>query len=147
MAISQLEGYWLSGHIRELKRQQQQEHAGKDATTSTLTTSTTTSSSSGPSQAGGETPPPVAGDLPAPRALHSALDAEDPTVQALNEALDHADKVVEAARAALVSYLGVSRPAAGRRVEDVKGERVKHRGTFGEAEGPSRRGGAGGGSG
>ncbi|ROW17040.1 hypothetical protein VPNG_01228 [Cytospora leucostoma] len=150
MTISQLEGYWLSGHIRELKKQQQ-EHAGKDATTTT-TTSSSSSSSSDTFQADGETPPPPTTTPPAAEDLtviraHNSLDAKDPTVQALNDALDHAEKVVEAARTALVSYIDVSRSAAGRRIEEVKGERVKHRGTFGEAEGSSRRGGGGEGSG
>ncbi|KAK7746668.1 hypothetical protein SLS53_001853 [Cytospora paraplurivora] len=151
MTIPQLEGYWLSGHIRELKRQQQ-EHAGKDATTTTTTTSSSSSSSSDTSQADSEIPPPPATTTPKAEDLsvlraHNSLDAKDPTVQALNDALDHAEKVVEAARTALVSYIDVSRSAAGKRIEEVKGERVKHRGTFGEAEGSSRRGGGAEGSG
>ncbi|ROV92047.1 hypothetical protein VMCG_09535 [Cytospora schulzeri] len=129
MSPSQLEGYWLSGHIRELKKDQKEQDE-KDAQSSAEKTTAT---------AGAPSPktPPEHPDPPVLRASIS-LDAKDPTVQALQQALDHAEKVVVAARTALVSYMDVSQSAGG--VHDGKGlDRVKHRGTFGEGGGPLRR--------
>ncbi|KUI58043.1 Histone-lysine N-methyltransferase ash1 [Cytospora mali] len=125
MTSSQLEGYWLSGHIRELKKDQKEQDE-KDSQSSTSNTTTLSPPS----------PPPEHPDRPILRASIS-LDAKDPTVQALQEALDHAEKVVDAARTALVSYMDVSRSVAEE--DDGKGDRVKHRGTFGQGGGSLRR--------
>lgn len=132
MSPSQLEGYWLAGHIRELKREQkgQEERKAQPATSN----GTTAAASALPSQM--TTPPEQQPDPPALRTSVS-LDAEDPTVQALQQALDHAEKVVVAARTALVSYMDVSKSAGGDDDEKCL-DRVKHRGTFGEGGDPSR---------
>lgn len=97
MTGEQLAGYWLSGHIRALKREQEQQQSQTNGTTTTAKESESESSSL-------LRPPP-----PPPQQQHSSggrLDRRDPTVQALQEALAHAEKVVIAAKTALVLYLG-----------------------------------------
>lgn len=139
MSPSQLEGYWLSGHIRELKRDQKEEQDEKDAQ-SPSSNKTVTADPQSPTIPPPQPQPPQQQqrpDRPNPRGSVS-LDARDPTVQALQQALDHAEKVVVAARTALVSYMDVAKSAAG----DVGGkglDRSKHRGTFGEGGLPLRR--------
>lgn len=128
MSPSQLEGYWLSGHIRGLKKDQKEQDE-KDAQSPSSNKTVT---------AGPPSPrtPRQHPDRPVLRAPVS-LDARDPTVQALQQALEHAEKVVVAARTALVSYMDVSTAAGGD--HDGQGlDRVKHRGTFGEG-GPQFR--------
>lgn len=88
MGQEQLAGYWLSGHIRELKSEQQQQNQQR----AKLTTSSSLLH------------PPPQQIIPS----SAGLDRKDPTVQALQEALAHAEKVVIAAKSALVSYLDVS---------------------------------------
>lgn len=155
MAPSQLEGYWLSGHIRQLKRYQQQEQQpeqeqdAEDAQSPTSDkTETPATGASSPSMPTPTSDDEYSADPPVLRANRGSisLDAKDPTVQALEEALDYAEKVVVAARTALDSYMDVSKTAAAAvaaaaagHEDDGKGERVKHRGTFGENGGPLRR--------
>lgn len=115
MTHDQLAGYWLSGHIRELKgeqeqQQQQQQQQQQRGNGTTTTTTTTTKPASGP-EASEATPSLFSSLRPPPqRVLSAGLDPKDPTVQALQEALAHAEKVVVAAKAALVSYLDVPQP-------------------------------------
>lgn len=96
MTPSELEGYWLSGHIRKLLSEQQQQPNGNGA--------------------GLRPEPPV-------RRPSAVLPREDPTVRALQEALEHAEKVVVAAKTALVSYVEFSsaeRPIGQTRPEPGK---------------------------
>ena len=96
---SQLEGVWLSGHIRALLSA---------------------------ADAGLDTPAPSSPrEGAAPRQAATTVDTDDDddaTAQALRDALVHAEKVVAAARRALVSYvgageepLGTERPGCGAR--------------------------------
>lgn len=122
MTRQQLAGYWLSGHIRELKREQEQgqeqqssnSHSarvtvggsgggGGSSSGTTTTTSEQQPSSSSSSSSSSLLRPP------SPQHQQSGgLDRKDPTIQALQEALAHAEKVVVAAKSALVSYLDAS---------------------------------------
>lgn len=157
MTASQLDGYWLSGHIRELKRDQKERDEGRrrrrntdggggggGARPASNSEDVTAAAAADDNEDGPGTPPQHRG-----RRLRApvSLDAGDPTVQALQQALDHAEKVVVAARTALVSYMDVSKSAGGGGGvgvvvggRDGKGlDRMKHRGTFGEGGGPLRR--------
>lgn len=111
MTREQLAGYWLSGHIRELKgeQQQQQNHQPQNQQDQGLDQQQKQQQQQ---QQNGLTN----GDNnnstaeATRRARERGLDRRDPTVQALQDALAHADKVVIAAKSALVSYLDVSPP-------------------------------------
>lgn len=107
MTQDQLAGYWLSGHIRELKAEQQRHHHHETGSSNGHHAKTNGQEASSLLHPPTQTQPLL---------QHAGLDRKDPTVQALQEALAHAEKVVVAAKSALVSYLDVSPPAeAGRR--------------------------------
>lgn len=118
MTHDQLAGYWLSGHIRELKgeqeQQQQQQRSngnGNSNGTANLKLGSNALEAALPLSSASSSLRP-----PQPQRVSSAgLDRKDPTVQALQEALVHAEKVVVAAKSALVSYLDVPQPSVEQR--------------------------------